>query len=163
VAHGGTEEALRRTEAQSRPAAVSHEPELVHHPEPKQYVVVAVALAVATLIEIGLYYVPGFPRGVVIGLLLGLAVFKFAMVALWFMHLRFDNALFRRLFTMGLALAITVYMVVLVIMGALTAPGLLLVMGILAAAGTVVYLRSRRAEAGYEARFAGPTPGRPRE
>jgi hypothetical protein len=34
---------------------------------------------------------------------------KFAIVCGWFMHLRYDNPLFRRVFVFGLVLAIGVY------------------------------------------------------
>jgi cytochrome c oxidase subunit 4 len=46
-------------------------------------------------------------------ILLTFSIVKFALVALWFMHLRFDNRLFRRLFVTGLVLATGVYLVVL--------------------------------------------------
>jgi cytochrome c oxidase subunit IV len=36
-------------------------------------------------------------------------VVKFAMVAGWFMHLRFDSNLFTRMFVSGIVLAVTVY------------------------------------------------------
>jgi cytochrome c oxidase subunit 4 len=35
------------------------------------------------------------------------------MVVLWFMHLRFDSRLFRRLFVTGIVLALFVYTIVL--------------------------------------------------
>jgi hypothetical protein len=34
---------------------------------------------------------------------------KFAIVCGWFMHLRYDNPLFRRVFVFGLVLAVAVY------------------------------------------------------
>lgn len=90
----------------------------VRHPTPKDYVKVAVALAVATALEVGLYYVQ-LPHGLLVSLLLFFAVVKFSLVVLWFMHLRFDNPLFRRLFLAGLTLALSVYLIVLAIFGAL--------------------------------------------
>ena len=83
------------------------------HPGPAEYVKVAIVLAIATAIEIGLYYITSLPDAAVTFLLLSLMVFKFALVALWFMHLRFDNRLFRRLFVTGLVLAMTVFAIVL--------------------------------------------------
>jgi hypothetical protein len=41
---------------------------------------------------------------------------KFAIVCGWFMHLRYDNPLFRRVFVFGLVLAVTVYIIVLLVM-----------------------------------------------
>ena len=42
--------------------------------------------------------------------LLVMMVVKFAMVAGWFMHLKFDSNLFTRLFVSGLVLAVFVYL-----------------------------------------------------
>lgn len=88
--------------------------ELQSHPGPRQYVIVAVVLAVVTLMEVAIYYIPAI-RDFLIPLLLFFALIKFALVALWFMHLRFDSRLFRRLFVTGIVLALSVFAVVLVI------------------------------------------------
>jgi cytochrome c oxidase subunit 4 len=55
----------------------------------------------------------GLPHPLLIGLLAFFAVIKFSLVALWFMHLKFDSRIFRRFFVTGLILAITVYTIVL--------------------------------------------------
>jgi len=113
-----TSESLRETARETEPSAVAHEPELAVHPGPAAYVKVAVILAVATAIEVGLYYVTDdMPAPLYIALLMFFMVFKFAMVVLWFMHLRFDSLLFRRLFVAGLLLAVAVYLVVLFTFG----------------------------------------------
>jgi len=66
-------------------------------------------------------------------------------VVLWFMHLRFDSPIFRRLFATGLALALSVYLIVLVIFGALKAPWLLIVAFFLIVLPVgVFFLRLRR-------------------
>jgi cytochrome c oxidase subunit 4 len=49
--------------------------------------------------------------------LLLLSAIKFGMVVLWFMHLRFDSRLFGRLFVAGLALALSLFIVVLLTFG----------------------------------------------
>jgi cytochrome c oxidase subunit 4 len=84
----------------------------VSHPDPRTYIVVAVVLAVVTGIEVGLYYtaLSGLP---LVSLLVGLAAIKFGMVAAYFMHLRFDGRLLRRLFLTGIILAGGVYAVAL--------------------------------------------------
>jgi len=46
--------------------------------------------------------------------LLGLAFIKFVLVVLWFMHLKFDDRRYARFFVMGLALAFTLFLVVLI-------------------------------------------------
>ena len=43
-----------------------------------------------------------------------LAIVKFALVVLWFMHLRFDDRRYARFFVMGLAGASILYLVVLI-------------------------------------------------
>ncbi len=87
--------------------------ELAHHPEPKQYVVVAVVLAVVTAAEVAIYYISAL-GDVIVPFLIAFALIKFILVALWFMHLRFDNRLFRRLFVTGIILALAIFAVVLV-------------------------------------------------
>jgi caa(3)-type oxidase subunit IV len=89
--------------------------ELSHHPEPRTYVIVAVILAIVTAIEVALSYATAL-GDLVVPLLLISAIFKFALVALWFMHLRFDNHLFRRLFVTGIVLALIVFSVFLAIL-----------------------------------------------
>ena len=135
-----------RTARETELEAAAAEPELALHPGPREYVVVAIVLAVATLVEVGLFYIPrswGIPRGVVIGLLLLFMAAKFALVVLWFMHLRFDSPLFRRLFVTGLLLALSVYLIVLLAFRALEFLEILLAAGI-AAAAAVVLLAMRR-------------------
>ncbi len=88
------------------------------HPGPVMYVMIAIVLAVVTGIEVGLYYID-LPSGLLVALLLGLAFIKFSMVAAYFMHLRFDSRLLRRLFVTGIALAVAVYTVALLTLGML--------------------------------------------
>ncbi len=84
------------------------------HPEPREYVKVAVILAVITALEVGLYYIK-IPDGVLVGLLMAFSALKFALVALWFMHLRFDSPILKRLFITGIILAVTVYAIVTIV------------------------------------------------
>ena len=80
------------------------------HPSEAVYIKVAAILAVLTGIEVALSYVTiGDSQLLTNGTLLFLAAVKFSMVALYFMHLKFDNPVLRRLFMMGLVTAITVY------------------------------------------------------
>ena len=87
------------------------------HPGPAEYIRIAVILAVVTAIEVGAYYVTGLSNLVLSTLLIVMMVIKFALVVLWFMHLRFDSRLFRRLFVTGIILAGLIYTVVLVTLG----------------------------------------------
>jgi len=88
--------------------------ELRPHPSPLQYVLIAVILCVVTAIEIAVSYTEGdIPDALIVVLLLGMAILKFALVAAWFMHLRTDLPIFRRFFVMGIVAAIILYLVVL--------------------------------------------------
>jgi cytochrome c oxidase subunit IV len=118
--------AAAETEEETAESALELEPELARHPGPAQYVMVAVVLGIATLFEVALFYITAIPRTLLIVMLLGLGAFKFALVVLWFMHLRFDNVLFRRVFVGGLVLAFTLYLIVLVIFSSLRALWLIL-------------------------------------
>jgi cytochrome c oxidase subunit 4 len=140
---GGTSGAVEQTARQTETSAVAEEPELAAHPGPRQYVMVAIWLAIATAIEVAWYYLD-IPHALFVTLLLILAFAKFSLVVLWFMHLRFDSPIFRRLFVTGLLLAITVYVIVLVIFGALNAPWLLAAVLLLGAAGAAGFVRTGR-------------------
>ena len=82
-----------------------------HHPSELEYIKVGVVLAVVTAAEVAVFYVPQL-RPLIVWLLMPMMVVKFALVAMWFMHLRFDNKLFRRLFITGILFALGVYSVV---------------------------------------------------
>jgi cytochrome c oxidase subunit IV len=75
-----------------------------YHPGVREYVEIGTILAVATAVEVALFYAD-LPRAVTVPGLLFLTTIKFALVVLWFMHLRFDSPIFTRLFVVGLALA----------------------------------------------------------
>jgi cytochrome c oxidase subunit 4 len=105
------EQTLMEAPAASPPATVHDDGGA--HPGQAHYIRVAVILAVVTAIEVGLYYTDLGGLSLV-ALLAGLAVVKFGMVAAYFMHLRFDGQLLRRLFVTGIVLACSVYFVALV-------------------------------------------------
>lgn len=76
----------------------------------KKYVMVAIVLAVMTAVEVGLsYFHPTFATWLPTVLLLLVMVAKFVIVVLFFMHLRFDDKMFGRLFWSGLILSVVVY------------------------------------------------------
>ncbi len=88
--------------------------EVKAHPDPWQYVVVAIVLAVITGVEIAVSYMEGdIPDGLITVLLLAMMVVKFFLVASWFMHLRTDQPVFKRLFIVGAIAAPLLYLVVL--------------------------------------------------
>jgi len=108
-------EATREEQLEPREETLS--PEVAEHPGVREYVVVAIVLAVLTGLEVGLFYMEFIPRAVNVTALMVLMILKFATVALWFMHLRFDSRIFRRLFVTGIILAVSVFTIVLLTFG----------------------------------------------
>ena len=88
--------------------------ELAHHPGPRQYVWIAIILAVITAAEVAIYYVPSLSDWLV-PFLIVFSVLKFILVALYFMHLKFDSLIFRRFFLVGIVLAFIVFTIVLLL------------------------------------------------
>ena len=103
-------------------AAVGHGAEVSAgagaHPGPAQYVRVAVALVVVEVLEVVVFYADVLGEGLALAILLLLTVIQFALVALWFMHLRFDSKLFSILFVGGLLLVAALFFIVLASLGA---------------------------------------------
>src|SRR5215210_1118354 len=80
------------------------------HPSDRSYVGIALILALITAAEVGTFYLEDELGSILVPALLVMMMVKFAMVAGWFMHLRFDSSLFTRLFVSGIVLAVAVYM-----------------------------------------------------
>ena len=85
------------------------------HPSDGQYIVIALILAAITALEVATYYIDFFNDhfAYLLVALLPMMTVKFAIVAGFFMHLRFDDKLLRRIFVGGILLATGVYMVAL--------------------------------------------------
>ena len=81
------------------------------HPSDWKYVQIAIILALLTAAEVATYYIDTGPLEIPI--LITLMIVKFVLVAMWFMHLKFDSPLFTRTFVAGLAMAVVVYIAVL--------------------------------------------------
>jgi len=84
---------------------------VARHPSPKEYIRIAVVLALVTAAEVTVYYIDAL-RDVLIPLLFLFAIVKFSLVAMWFMHLKFDSRTYSRFFLMGLAGAVTLFVAV---------------------------------------------------
>ena len=85
------------------------------HPSDAQYVLIAAILAFITGAEVLTYYLDFFKThfALLLVTLIPMMIIKFGIVAAFFMHLRFDNKLFRRVFITGILLATFVYMILL--------------------------------------------------
>src|SRR3989442_1344248 len=77
------------------------------HPNVGTYLRVAAILVILTVLEVGVFYVPAF-HAVLVPTLLALSAVKFALVVLFYMHLRMDSRFFSFLFGGPLLLAMVV-------------------------------------------------------
>jgi cytochrome c oxidase subunit 4 len=82
------------------------------HPGERQYILIALILAAITGVEVFCSYWDAV-SGILAPLLIAMSIVKFTMVVAFFMHLRFDSRLFRRLFVGGVGLAIFCFTIVL--------------------------------------------------
>jgi cytochrome c oxidase subunit IV len=78
-----------------------------HGATDKQYILIALILAVITAMEVTISYIHIGP--LFLPVLLILMALKFLAVVSYFMHLKFDNKIFSFMFYMGLTLAIFVF------------------------------------------------------
>jgi cytochrome c oxidase subunit IV len=83
------------------------------HPSDWMYVKVAVILAIITAAEVATYWWEDPDIALLAAVLFPMMIVKFAVVCGWFMHLKYDNPIFRRIFVFGLVLAVAVFMVAL--------------------------------------------------
>ena len=78
------------------------------HPTWSTYWKVAVVLALITVVEVWIYYVPAIHESrAFVPMLLTMSAVKFITVVMFYMHLRYDHKLFRVLFTGPLLIAMT--------------------------------------------------------
>ena len=90
------------------------------HPTWSTYWKVATILTLITAVEVWVYYIPSFvaSRFFVPALLIMSAV-KFAIVVLFYMHLKYDHRLFRAIFTGPLIIASLTIIILLFLFGKL--------------------------------------------
>lgn len=82
------------------------------HASNRTYVQIALILAVITIVEVIIYYIPAV-RGVLVPALIVLSLAKFIMVVGFFMHLKYDHRLYRFMFAAGMVLTLGVYLAML--------------------------------------------------
>ena len=90
------------TGAEALPQAV---PEVKRHAKHPPYIGIWVMLAVLTMVELTVAFLP-WPKRIIIALLVGLAIWKALLVALYYMHLRFETYRLRILAIAPLPLAV---------------------------------------------------------
>ena len=88
------------------------------HPTWKQYKWVALILTVITAVEVWVYYIPSFVASkLFVPSLLIMSAVKFAIVVMYYMHLKYDARLFRALFTGPLIIAVVTIISLLFLFG----------------------------------------------
>ena len=85
-----------------------------HGPTDRQYVIVALVLGAITAVETFTYFRSTLDWGAfLMPALLVMMCIKFYLIAAYFMHLRYDRKILRRVFLTGIVLAVGVYMITL--------------------------------------------------
>ena len=84
--------------------AVAHQDHTSGHPTWRTYVVVGFILTAITAVEVAIFYIEALANVLVPSLLI-LSGLKFVIVVMFYMHLKFDNKLFARVFVAPLLLA----------------------------------------------------------
>ncbi len=83
-----------------------------NHPTARKYVELAGILAAITLLEVFILYLPNLGltviRPALVPAFIILSIFKFLIVVGWYMHLRFDDPFFLRMFSFALIIVIGV-------------------------------------------------------
>jgi cytochrome c oxidase subunit IV len=82
------------------------------HPTAKVYIQIAVILTIITAVEVFVLYLPDMglhvAGAILVTIFAVLSVAKFLLVVGWYMHLKFDPPMFRRMFGFALVVALTV-------------------------------------------------------
>ena len=101
MAHDSHATAAGDEHADLHAMGVEHE-----HPTWSTYWKVAVILTLITVFEVWIYYTPFKENRLFVPVLLVMSAVKFAIVVLFYMHLKYDHKLFRALFTGPLTIAV---------------------------------------------------------
>jgi cytochrome c oxidase subunit 4 len=111
--------------AHDRPVAMAEAAhDEAHHPTWKTYKWVALILTLITIVEVWVYYIPSFVASrAFVPSLLAMSAVKFAIVVMFYMHLKYDAKLFRALFTGPLVIAILTLVALLFLFGQLAIGG----------------------------------------
>ncbi len=74
------------------------------HPTPGTYFKVAMALSILTAVEVAIFYITQLGYAI-IPILAILSIGKFALVVMYYMHLKFDSKIFSGMFFFGMFVA----------------------------------------------------------
>lgn len=99
-------------------AAEPHGERSEAHASRGTYWLVALILGIITLLEVAVFYVPAI-RPVIVPTLLTLSAAKFVLVAMFFMHLKYDRPILTRVFLGGLVVATLIILAMMLLFGAI--------------------------------------------
>ena len=91
--------------------------EVHEHPTWRQYKWVALILTVITIFEVWVYYTSFSKSPLFVPVLLVMSAAKFAIVVLFYMHLKYDHRIFKALFTGPLIIAMSTLLALLFLFG----------------------------------------------
>lgn len=79
------------------------------HATVKQYILIGVILTIITALEVAIFYIPAIAESSWLApVLITMSAAKFAIVVMYYMHLKFDHRLFSISFFAPMVLAVTV-------------------------------------------------------
>jgi cytochrome c oxidase subunit 4 len=108
-----------RTAHHPEPASASagHDATRAEHASVATYIKIAVVLSAVTALEVGVVFVRGLAP-IIVPLLLAMATAKFALVALFFMHLRYEPRTLTTVFVGPLLIAVVLAIALMTLAGA---------------------------------------------
>ena len=102
-----------------------HDTPHVHHDEHPTWTIywkVALVLTIITVAEVSAYYIPAWETSAIyVPSMLTMSAAKFAIVVMYYMHLKYDHKLFKSLFTGPLMIAGITLIALLFLFGQLSA------------------------------------------
>ena len=87
------------------------------HPTAKKYLGIAIILTFITVIEVAVFYIPSMHQFLP-PILLTLSALKFALVAMFYMHLKFDHRLYSWVFVVPMCFAAAIILALLALFSA---------------------------------------------
>ena len=94
-----------------------HETHQHAHPTAKKYLGIAIILTIITVIEVAIFYIPSMHQFLP-PILLTLSALKFALVAMFYMHLKFDHRLYSWVFVVPMCFAAAIILALLALFSA---------------------------------------------
>ncbi|MDA1080267.1 MAG: cytochrome C oxidase subunit IV family protein [Gemmatimonadetes bacterium] len=113
----------QNTQAAHPPAPAHATADHHEHPTWKQYKWVAFWLTLITAVEVWVYYTPFKESSLFAPTLLVMSAVKFTMVVAYYMHIKYDHWIFKRLFLLGLSIATVTILALLFLFGKLKIGG----------------------------------------